>query len=145
MTKNQIEPAGRIREPSRLRYLIDIVVLVAVTFLLDAVLGAFIHVPIDWRKGFVFDAMGKMLLVGVAWGVDQVARRDVGRHRAQAACELGADIHHRYRASRNCLHRHVSFGKGGVSPRSEQVQGCARKSGTRSSWRFLCTYRRGFL
>ena len=69
MTKNQIEPAGGIREPSRLRYLIDIVVLVAVTFLLDAVLGAFIHVPIDWRKGFVFDAMGKMLLVGVAWGL----------------------------------------------------------------------------
>src|SRR5438105_14344569 len=69
MTKNQIEPAGRIREPSRLRYLIDIVVLVAVTFLLDAVLGAFIHVPIDWRKGFVFDAMAKMLLVGVARGL----------------------------------------------------------------------------
>ncbi len=69
MTENQIESAGEIRGTRRLRYLIDIVALVAVTFLLDAVLGAFIHAPIDWRKGFVFDAMGKMLLVGVAWGL----------------------------------------------------------------------------
>ena len=69
MTENQIEPAGRIREPRRLRYLIDIVVLVAVTYLLDKVLGAFISAPIDWKKGFVFDAIGKMLLVGVAWGL----------------------------------------------------------------------------
>src|SRR6266550_5232008 len=69
MTENQIEHTGGIREPRRWRYVIDIIALVAVTFLLDAVLGAFIHVPIDWRKGFVFDAMGKMLLVGVAWGL----------------------------------------------------------------------------
>src|SRR6266581_6577304 len=69
MTGNQIERAGGIPRTRRLRYLIDIVVLVAVTFLLDAVLGAFIPAPIDWRKGFVFDAMGKMLLVGVAWGL----------------------------------------------------------------------------
>jgi len=47
--------------------LADIVVLVAVTFLLDAVLSAFISVPINLEKGFVFDAIGKMLLVGVAW------------------------------------------------------------------------------
>ena len=52
-----------------MRYLIDIVVLVAVTFLFDAVLGAFISVPINLERGFVFDAMGKMLLVGVAWGL----------------------------------------------------------------------------
>src|SRR5207247_5032662 len=69
MTENQIEHTGGIRGPRRFRYLIDIIVLVAVTFLLDAVLGAFIPAPIDWRKGFVFDAMGKMLLVGVAWGL----------------------------------------------------------------------------
>ena len=69
MTENQIEHTGGIRGPRRFRYVIDIIALVAVTFLLDAVLGAFIHVPIDWRKGFVFDAMGKMLLVGVAWGL----------------------------------------------------------------------------
>jgi uncharacterized protein len=52
-----------------LRYLIDIVALVAVTFLLDAVLGAFIAAPINLERGFVFDAIGKMLLVGVAWGL----------------------------------------------------------------------------
>src|SRR6266404_5620163 len=69
MTENQIEHTGGIRGTRRLRYLIDIVALVAVTFLLDAVLGAFIPAPIDWRKGFVLDAVGKMLLVGVAWGL----------------------------------------------------------------------------
>ena len=69
MTEYQIERAGGSPGPRRWRYLIDIIVLVAVTFLLDAVLGAFIPAPIDWRKGFVFDAMGKMLLVGVAWGL----------------------------------------------------------------------------
>jgi membrane protease YdiL (CAAX protease family) len=69
MTENQIEHTGGIRGPRRFRYLIDIVALVAVTFLLDAVLGAFITAPIDWKKGFVFDAMGKVLLVGVAWGL----------------------------------------------------------------------------
>src|SRR5207248_6072093 len=69
MPENQIEHTGGIRGPRRFRYLIDIIALVAVTFLLDAVLGAFIPVPIDWKKGFVFDALGKMLLVGVAWGL----------------------------------------------------------------------------
>jgi hypothetical protein len=57
------------RKPNRWRYFIDIIVLVAVTFLLDAVLSAFVHAPIDWRKGFVFDAIGKILLVGAAWGL----------------------------------------------------------------------------
>jgi CAAX protease family protein len=69
MTENQIEHTGGIRALRRFRYLIDIVVLVAVTFLLDAVLGAFIPAPINLEKGFVFDAIGKMLLVGVAWGL----------------------------------------------------------------------------
>ena len=69
MTENQIERAGGITATRRVRYLIDIVVLVAVTFLLDAVLGAFIPAPINLEKGFVFDAIGKMLLVGVAWGL----------------------------------------------------------------------------
>src|SRR5437867_4600663 len=69
MTEYQIERAGGNRGPRRLRYLIDIIVLVAVTFLFDAVLGAFISVPINLERGFVFDAMGKMLLVGVAWGL----------------------------------------------------------------------------
>src|SRR5947199_10366804 len=69
MPENQIKRAGGIRRPSRWRYLIDIVVLVAVTFLLDTILGAFIPAPINLEKGFVFDAIGKMLLVGVAWGL----------------------------------------------------------------------------
>jgi uncharacterized protein len=69
MMESQVEATEGSRRPRRWRYLIDIVALVAVTFLLDAVLGAFIPAPIDWRKGFVFDAIGKMLLVGVAWGL----------------------------------------------------------------------------
>ena len=51
------------------RYLIDIVVLVAVTFLLDLVLGAFVTAPINWVKGFVLDTIGKMLLVVVGCGL----------------------------------------------------------------------------
>jgi membrane protease YdiL (CAAX protease family) len=49
--------------------LIDIVALVAVTFLLDAVVGAFVRAPVSLQTGFVFDAIGKMLLVGLAWGL----------------------------------------------------------------------------
>ena len=55
--------------PPRWRYLIDIIVLVAVTFALDAVLGAFVHVPISWKTGFVLDAIVKVLLVGVGCGL----------------------------------------------------------------------------
>src|SRR6266487_2710393 len=69
MANDLIETQNNVRGLPRLRYLIDIVVLVAVTFVLDAVLGAFISVPINLEKGFVFDAIGKMLLVGVAWGL----------------------------------------------------------------------------
>ena len=69
MTEDQIERGGGIRRASRLRYLIDIVALVAVTFLLDAVVGAFVRVPVSLQTGFVFDAIGKMLLVGLAWGL----------------------------------------------------------------------------
>jgi uncharacterized protein len=65
MTESHLEATERSRRPRRWRYLIDIIVLVAVTFLLDAVLGAFVQVPINLEKGFVFDAIGKMLLVGV--------------------------------------------------------------------------------
>ena len=69
MTEIQVEAMEGSRRPRRWRYLIDIVVLMAVTFFLDALLGAFIRVPINLEKGFVFDAIGKMLLVGVAWGL----------------------------------------------------------------------------
>ena len=53
----------------RWRYLIDIIALVAVTFVLDAVLSAFVQVPINFEKGFVLDAIGKMVLVGVGCGL----------------------------------------------------------------------------
>ena len=70
MTESHIDPAKRNRRPRRWRYLIDIVVLVAVTFLFDAVLDAFIPaVAINLEKGFVLDAIGKMLLVGVGCGL----------------------------------------------------------------------------
>ena len=69
MAENQVEATEINRRPRRWRYLIDIIVLVAVTFLLDALLGALIPAPINWEKGFVFDAIGKMLPVGVAWGL----------------------------------------------------------------------------
>jgi hypothetical protein len=49
--------------------LIDIVALVVVTFALDAVLGALVHEPISWKTGFVLDAIGKILLVGVGCGL----------------------------------------------------------------------------
>src|SRR5205823_8747064 len=68
MTESQIEASPARRAP-RWRYLIDIIVLVAVTFLLDAVLGAFITAPINWEKGFVLDAIGKMSLVAVGCGL----------------------------------------------------------------------------
>jgi len=66
MTENQIERAEGSRGSRRWRYLIDIVVLVAVTFLLDVVVGAFVSTPINLQTGLPFDAIGKMLLVGVA-------------------------------------------------------------------------------
>src|SRR5437773_12485377 len=67
MTESQVEATEGSRRPRRFRYLVDIIVLVAVTFLLDAALGALIPVPINWEKGIVPDAIGKMLLVVVAW------------------------------------------------------------------------------
>jgi CAAX protease family protein len=69
MTRSQVEATEDNGRAGRWRYLIGIVVLVAVTVLLDAVLGAFISMPIDWKKAFVLDAVGKMLLVGVGCGL----------------------------------------------------------------------------
>ena len=69
MTESQIGASEETRAAPRWRYLIDIVVLTAVTFLLDAVLGAFIQVPINLDKGLVLDAIGKMLLVAVGCGL----------------------------------------------------------------------------
>ena len=116
MTESHVEATEESRGPRRWRYLIDIIVLVAVTFLLDAVLGAFVQVPMNLEKGFVLDAIGKMLLVGSWVRTGFVARREIGRHRIEAAGELDAHVHDRNRAGRNCFHRHVRFGKSRVSP-----------------------------
>jgi uncharacterized protein len=69
MANDLIEPQNNVRALPRFHYLIDIVVLVAVTFLLDAVVGTFVRAPVSLQQGFVFDAIGKMLLIGVAWGL----------------------------------------------------------------------------
>src|SRR5438046_2966647 len=69
MTKGHVEASEENRGPWRCRYLIDIVALLAVTFLLDAALGAFVQVPIDLEKGLVLDAVVKVLLVGVGCGL----------------------------------------------------------------------------
>src|SRR5258708_37446799 len=57
------------RGPRRWRYLIDIIVRLAVTLLVVAALGAVVQVPIDLEKGFVLDAFVKVLLVGVGCGL----------------------------------------------------------------------------
>ena len=67
--ESHVEATEKSRGPRRLRYLIDIIVLLAVTFLLDAILGVFVQVPIDLEKGFVLDAIVKVLLVGAGCGL----------------------------------------------------------------------------
>jgi len=68
MTQSEVAVEAS-RRPRRWRYLIDIIVLVAVTFLLDAALDAFVQMPINLDKGLVLDAIGKVLLVGVGCGL----------------------------------------------------------------------------
>src|SRR5437660_6337709 len=67
--ENQIAPAVTAPRPRRFRYLIDIIALVAVSFLLDAAVGAFIQVPVNMGTGFVFDAIGKLFLIAIGWGL----------------------------------------------------------------------------
>jgi uncharacterized protein len=69
MMQDQIEPAGASRSPRRFRYLIDIIALVAVTFLLDVAVGTFVQLPVNMRMGFVLDAIGKLFLIAVGWGL----------------------------------------------------------------------------
>jgi membrane protease YdiL (CAAX protease family) len=69
MTESQIAATEGDRGLGRWRYLIDIIVLVAVTFVLDAALAALVHEPINWKTGFVLDAVGKILLVGISCGL----------------------------------------------------------------------------
>ena len=116
MSQSQLGASETTRSPRRWRYLIDIVVLVAVTFLLDAVLSAFIPAPINWEKGFVFDAIGKMLLVGVAWGLIRLRGEtlaDIGLKRPASWMRtfmLGIGL------AAIVFRRHLSFRKSGVSP-----------------------------
>jgi uncharacterized protein len=67
--QDQIEPTAATRSPHRFRYLIDIIALVAVTFLLDVVIDAFVKVPVNLRVGLVLDAIGKLFLIAVGWGL----------------------------------------------------------------------------
>jgi hypothetical protein len=60
---------GRVRRPPRVRYLIDIVALVAVTFLLDIAVSAFVQASVSIRATFVFDALGKLVLIAIGWGL----------------------------------------------------------------------------
>jgi CAAX protease family protein len=69
MLEGHVQAMGGSRRAPRWRYLIDIVALLVVTFALDAVFGAFIHEPISWKIGFVLDAIGKILLIGVGCGL----------------------------------------------------------------------------
>ncbi len=69
MAQNQIELAAATRTPVRYRYLIDIVVLLAVTWLLDAAVEAVVYVPINLQTGLILDAIGKVLLVGAGCGL----------------------------------------------------------------------------
>jgi hypothetical protein len=69
MTVSDVEAPEGSRGPWRWRYLIDIIVLLTLTFLLDVVLGAFVQVPIDLEKGLILDAIVKVLLIGVGCGL----------------------------------------------------------------------------
>jgi len=87
MMESQIVATAGTRSPSRWRYLVDIVVLVAATFLLDAVLSAFVQVPINLEKGFILDAIGKMFLVAVGCGLVLLRRErlaDIGLKRPES-------------------------------------------------------------
>src|SRR5215471_4428590 len=69
MTVSDVEAPEGSRGPWRWRYFIDVIVLLTETFLFDAVLGAFVQVPIDLEKGLVLDALVKVLLIGVGCGL----------------------------------------------------------------------------
>src|SRR4029077_16508242 len=62
MAANQIESAAATRAPHRFRYLIDIVILVAVVFGIEGVAIA-VYTPKNMQSGLVFDAAIQMLQV----------------------------------------------------------------------------------
>ncbi len=65
MTRDQIESAGESRSPRRFRYLIDIVILVAVVFGIEGAAVA-VYTPKNMRSGLVFDAAIQMFQVLIA-------------------------------------------------------------------------------
>jgi membrane protease YdiL (CAAX protease family) len=69
MAESAIEVSRGTRSVPWWRYLVDLIVLVALTFLLDALLGAFVTAPINWEKGFVLDAVQKIVLVAIGCGL----------------------------------------------------------------------------
>jgi membrane protease YdiL (CAAX protease family) len=84
MMQDRVEFVGASRGPRRFRYLIDIIALVAVTFLLDVVIEAFVKLPVNMRTGFVFDAIGKLFLIAIGWGLIRLRRErlaDIGLER----------------------------------------------------------------
>jgi uncharacterized protein len=62
VTENEIERGGEIRRVPRFRYLIDIIVLIAVVFGLEAA-AASLYTPKTMQSAFAFDAGVQMLLV----------------------------------------------------------------------------------
>ena len=65
MANNQLEPAAAARGPRRFRYLIDIVILVAVVFGIEGVAVA-VYTPKNMQSGLVFDAAIQMFQVLIA-------------------------------------------------------------------------------
>jgi len=65
MTRDQIESAGESRSPRRFRYLIDIVILVAVVFGIEGAAVA-VYAPKNMQSGLVFDAAIQMFQVLIA-------------------------------------------------------------------------------
>jgi membrane protease YdiL (CAAX protease family) len=68
MAANQIESAAATRAPHRFRYLIDIVILVAVVFGTEGVAVA-VYTPKNMQSGLVFDAAIQMFQVLIACGL----------------------------------------------------------------------------
>ncbi len=66
MAKNQIEPVAATRTPRRFRYLIDIVVLIALVFGLEAAAEA-AYTPKSMQASFVYGGAVQMLEVALAW------------------------------------------------------------------------------
>ena len=84
--ENQIEPAATARSPHRFRYLIDIVVLIAVVFGLELAAEA-IYTPKSMEARYVFGGAIQMLEVLVACGLIWMRRErlaDIGLKRAKS-------------------------------------------------------------